>query len=206
MNELEQILAILGKMTDEQKEVIATALTTKTDASEAPAVEEVNPYINDDFIIDEDFGKVRSVSIADVNKAIKTTNKNRRTGVFLGGKKPATSKYGIEVQVDKDGNEFNYFRNEFDGEPTKLDEEHEILKQDLMKFKDGVKTLVRNFDGAGSIALTMYQPDIAKEFGFKDGKVFYRWSGQRTAGMLDELRPYIEEAKKMAQEAKEEGQ
>lgn len=171
----------------------------------------MNTMIKDGFVEAKD-GQVRLIKEFKAPEAPETplvtveAPKARRSGRFVSAGKPRPAKWGKEQQV-VGGEIQDYTRNEFDGQITALDEEHLILKDDMLEFKAELRKLIWNLDGVGDNAFVFYDPQTSTR---KDGKVFFRWNGEKTAEKMDELKPFIDEAKKLraqeAQEANEEGQ
>ena len=168
----------------------------------------MNTMVRDGFVEAKD-GEVRLIKEFEVPETPETpvvtaeSPKARRGGRFVSAGKPRPAKWGKEQQV-VGGEIQDYTRNEFDGQITALDEEHLILKEDMLKFKAELRKLIWNLDGVGENAFVFYDPQTSTR---KDGKVFFRWNGEKTAEKMDELKPFIEEAKKLRNEGvKEEGQ
>lgn len=94
---------------------------------------------------------------------------------------------GITRCVNWKGEEYDYYRSTFDGPETQLDEEHQIMKEELMTFKDVVRKIFKNCNGIGKDAITMYEPQ--NPHANKDGKVFYRWDNGNgyTVELMDKM-------------------
>lgn len=187
MNALEQILAILGTMTDEQKATLASALAQEADVAE-PAVAEVpieipfmdsvetiTPKTTED-VVEVDGTIYRKATIKEVNNMIDKRNK--------------VAKFGTTTQVNNKGESYEYIRSEFDGFAGQLDAKHEEMKKHFIGFSKQLRETYSDFLGAGPIAITMHEPENPASN--KEGKVFYRWDNpSKTQPKMDELYPMI---------------
>lgn len=100
------------------------------------------------------------------------------------------AKWGTTTQLDKTGKEFQYVRKEFDGHEGKLSPAHEAKKRDIVVYKSVIRKLVKNCNGIGPVAITMYEPEVSTR---DDGKVFYRWDNpSKTEPLIDRLHALIE--------------
>lgn len=113
----------------------------------------------------------------------------------------ASTPFGVTECVNWKGEKYLYKRSAFDGPEGQLDEEHELMKKDFMRFKHHLRNVVPTCNGVGKDAITMFEPD--SPYANKDGKVFYRWDNGNgyTAKKMDELYPLMmAEARRVAEE------
>ena len=184
MSALEQILAILGTMTDEQKATLASALAQEADVAE-PAVAEIEiPFMDStspveqttDEVVEVDGTIYRKATIKEVNDMIDKRNK--------------VAKFGTTTQVNNKGESYEYIRSEFDGFAGELDEKHQEMRNHFIEFSKQLRETYSDFLGAGPIAITMHEPENPASN--KEGKVFYRWDNpSKTQTKMDELYPMI---------------
>lgn len=161
----------------------------------------LNTLVRDGFVEAKD-GEIRLLKefkVTETNKTNASKNPFEDTQVrrrFIPAGPKRTSEFGEEKQI-VDGIERTYTRNAFDGEITPLDEEHEIMQQEMIEFKAELRKILWNLDGVNTNAFVIYDPETAEEYGFRNGKVFFRWNGQRTMSKMDELKPFLAEAKEL---------
>lgn len=106
-------------------------------------------------------------------------------------RKGKSAPYGIDKQVNKDGEEFDYIRSEFDGFATELDKFHKAMKGLIIANSGAIRDYLEIFCGAKDIAMTVDVSGLPNhphyKFRNKDGKLFYRWNGQFTSSTMDQL-------------------
>lgn len=195
MSDMKNILEIIsGILTDEQKAVLASAL-----AEEAPATETVPEITVEIPFMDEveelpprkTISEVKNMTRKPVSKRVPVNAQN--------------APFGTEECTNQKGESYTYVRNAFDGQVTQLDEVHQEMKKHFIAHSRSLITAynaVNGFCGAGPQAITMYEP--GNEFANKDGKVFYRWTGEHTAELMDELWPLVVPFKEAMEKAVEE--
>lgn len=195
MSDMKNILEIIsGILTDEQKAVLASAL-----AEEAPATETVPEVTVEIPFMDEVEELPPRKTISEVKNMTVRKPVSKRIPVAQ------NAPYGTEECINQKGEQYTYIRNAFDGQITKLDEKHEEMKKHFIAHSRSLITAykaVNGFCGAGPQAITMEEPN--NEFANKDGKVFYRWTGEHTAELMDELWPLVVPFKEAMEKAVEE--
>lgn len=115
--------------------------------------------------------------------------------------KTSDAPFGVTECINWKGEKYLYKRSAFDGPEGKLDEKHELMKKDFMRFKHHLRNVVPACNGVGKDAITMFEPGHPNAN--KDGKVFYRWDNGNgyTAEKMDELYPLMmAEARRVAEE------
>ena len=193
--------AISGILTVEQKEQL-DAILAKTDAEPAVAeipieipfmdsvpapVETVTPTPATD-IVEVDGVIYKRTNISDVNKMIDERNKKAPFGTIKGTRKNGTT--------------FEYPRSAFDGFATAFPEAKAQMREDFITFSRQLASMMDNFHGAGPEAITLTNngnefpefEQLFKEFGNKDGKLFFRWDNGNgyTIKVMEMLYPRIE--------------
>lgn len=187
--------AISGILTVEQKAQL-DAILANADAE--PAVAEIEiPFMDSvpapvetitpttDEVVEVDGVIYKKATIKEVNNMIDKRNKN--------------APFGTEKCINRKGEEYTYIRNEWDGKITQLDAKHEEMKKHFIAHSRDLINAYHDFCGAGPDAITMLQPE--HKFANKEGKVFYRWTGQHTAELMDELWPLVVPFKTAMEEA-----